>query len=367
MPRASRRCAADGTGVWPFGAIMPWVGSQSLWHAWGGEAAQALCRASAVLGAASLRSAALSDAGSFTPTLLASGGPYNAWSPLPGEAQIAYGAEGRVAGLLAAADLTGSDGFLQLGRAGRRMVLRCEPERRADLRPRHGSDLRRGGVRRAGQPQLRRRVDHPRSAGDDRAGRAPTGSHARGVHHRLPLGGPAPRRGRVGCAAGRRGRGHPAFDVDRGCQLVRRRIRLGASRRLRPARRRRATTARSSIPSSTGGGASWGPAAMSRSRSTGGALCWAPWTTAGCARPAWSRPRDCCDRSPEPPTAPGDRGRRRRVRRRPAARLPPHPTGRLDGRYTGRGGTAAALYVNADTKPSTTRAVAPGRGWSWTR
>ena len=102
-------------GVWPFGAVLPWIGSQSLWHAWGGEAAQALCRSSAVLGAASLRSAALSDAGSFTPTLLASGGPYNAWSPLPGEAQIAYGAEGRVAGLLAAADLTGSDGFLQLG------------------------------------------------------------------------------------------------------------------------------------------------------------------------------------------------------------------------------------------------------------
>ena len=106
---------SGGTGVWPFGAVMPSIGSQSLWHAWGGEAGQALCRASAVLGDTSLRVPALSDAGSFTPMLLASGGPYNAWSPLPGEAQIAYGAEGRVAGLLAAADLTGSDGFLQLG------------------------------------------------------------------------------------------------------------------------------------------------------------------------------------------------------------------------------------------------------------
>jgi hypothetical protein len=73
-------------GVWPFGAILPWTGSQSLWHAWGGETGQALCRAAAVLGGSSLRAAGLSDAGSFTPTLLASGGPYNAWSPLPGEA-----------------------------------------------------------------------------------------------------------------------------------------------------------------------------------------------------------------------------------------------------------------------------------------
>jgi hypothetical protein len=102
-------------GVWPFGAILPWTGSQSLWHAWGGEAAQALCKASATLGSKALRTAGLLDAGSFTPTLLAAGGPYNAWSPLPGEAQIAYGAEGRVAGLLAAADLTGSHGYEQLG------------------------------------------------------------------------------------------------------------------------------------------------------------------------------------------------------------------------------------------------------------
>ena len=35
-------------------------------------------------------------------------------------------------------------------------------------------------------------------------------------------------------------------------------------------------------------------------------------------------------------------------------------------RYTAAGGTAAALYVNADTTTSTTPAVAPGRGWSWT-
>jgi len=103
------------TGVWPFGAILPWTLSQSFWHAWGGEAPQALCRTAGVLGDRSLRAAGLSDAGSFTPQVLTSGGPHNAWATVPAEAQIAYGAEGRVSGLLAAADLTGSDGFLQLG------------------------------------------------------------------------------------------------------------------------------------------------------------------------------------------------------------------------------------------------------------
>jgi hypothetical protein len=107
------------TGVWPFGAILPWTLSQSFWHAWGGEAPQALCRTAVVLGDPALRTAGLSDAGSFTPQVLTSGGPHNAWATVPAEAQIAYGAEGRVSGLLAAADLTGSDGFLELaGLAG---------------------------------------------------------------------------------------------------------------------------------------------------------------------------------------------------------------------------------------------------------
>jgi hypothetical protein len=107
--------SSGGPQVWPFGAVLPWVGSQSFWHAWGGEAPQALCRTAAVLGGSALRAAGLADAGQFTPVVLTSGGPYNAWTPVAGEAQIAYGAEGRVSGLLAAADLTGSSGFLQLG------------------------------------------------------------------------------------------------------------------------------------------------------------------------------------------------------------------------------------------------------------
>ncbi|RBO74350.1 hypothetical protein DSP71_00435, partial [Microbacterium sp. H6] len=51
--------------------------------------------------------AALSDAGRFTPQVLASGGPHNAWAPLPAEAQIAYGAHGRVAGALQASAVGG--------------------------------------------------------------------------------------------------------------------------------------------------------------------------------------------------------------------------------------------------------------------
>ena len=34
--------ASGGVGVWPFGAVLPWSGSQSFWHAWGGLAPAAL-------------------------------------------------------------------------------------------------------------------------------------------------------------------------------------------------------------------------------------------------------------------------------------------------------------------------------------
>lgn len=93
---------------------MPWNASQSLWHAWGGEAPAALAAAGSLLGDRRLVAAALDDAGVFTPQLLTSGGPYNAWSPMPGEAQIAYGAESRVAALLAAHRAGRGEGFLDL-------------------------------------------------------------------------------------------------------------------------------------------------------------------------------------------------------------------------------------------------------------
>ncbi|MBO9626114.1 MAG: hypothetical protein J7484_07050 [Microbacterium sp.] len=94
--------APDPAQGWPFGAVLPWTGSLGFWHAWGGAAPEALGRAGAALGRRDWVSASVADAGRFTPQVLASGGPHNAWAPLPAEAQIAYGAHGRVAGAVAA-------------------------------------------------------------------------------------------------------------------------------------------------------------------------------------------------------------------------------------------------------------------------
>src|SRR5699024_3386151 len=106
LHRYARGIAAMGTEDphWPFGAILPWVGSLGFWHAWGGAAPEAAARAGDLLGRRDLVDVALADAGTFTPLLLATGGPNNAWAPVPAEAQIAYGAQGRVAGALAAAE-----------------------------------------------------------------------------------------------------------------------------------------------------------------------------------------------------------------------------------------------------------------------
>lgn len=99
--------ATDPAAGWPFGAVLPWTGSLGFWHAWGAAAPEALARGGALVRRRTWTSAAIADAGSFTPQVLASGGPHNAWAPLPAEAQIAYGAHGRVAGALAAAAVGG--------------------------------------------------------------------------------------------------------------------------------------------------------------------------------------------------------------------------------------------------------------------
>ncbi|WP_157773288.1 hypothetical protein [Brachybacterium vulturis] len=104
--------ASGGVGVWPFGAVLPWTGSQSFWHAWGGLAPAALAAAAPVIGRG--LEEAVADAGVFTPQLLTSGGPHNAWSPVPGEAQIAYGVQCRVETLLRTADATGGPGLREL-------------------------------------------------------------------------------------------------------------------------------------------------------------------------------------------------------------------------------------------------------------
>ena len=94
--------ATDPSKGWPFGAVLPWTGSLGFWHAWGAAAPEALARGGAVLRRRDWTAAAMADAGRFTPQVLASGGPHNAWAPIPAEAQIAYGAHGRVAGAVAA-------------------------------------------------------------------------------------------------------------------------------------------------------------------------------------------------------------------------------------------------------------------------
>ncbi|TFC55074.1 hypothetical protein E3O47_00795 [Cryobacterium sp. TMT2-17-1] len=99
---------------WPFGAIMPWNKSQTLWHAWGGLAPAAIATASTALGRTDLLGAAVQDAARFTPQLLAAGGPDNAWSPTPGEAQIAYGVDSRVQGLVTTAAAANAPGLLDL-------------------------------------------------------------------------------------------------------------------------------------------------------------------------------------------------------------------------------------------------------------
>jgi hypothetical protein len=103
------------TRGWPFGAVLPWTGSTGFWHAWGAAAPEALAAAGALRGRREWTRAALADAGTFTPLLLATGGPANAWAPTPAEAQIAYGAHGRVAAALAAADAGGGPGLRVLG------------------------------------------------------------------------------------------------------------------------------------------------------------------------------------------------------------------------------------------------------------
>src|SRR5439155_24255432 len=70
---------------WPFGAVLPWARSRTVWPGWGGLAPAALARAYAVRGGAAARDAAVADAASFTPPLLVARGPDNAWLPAPAD------------------------------------------------------------------------------------------------------------------------------------------------------------------------------------------------------------------------------------------------------------------------------------------
>ncbi len=107
--------SAGDVQSWPYGAILPWAQSRSMWHAWASQMPAALAAASVALDEPALAEPAVEDAAVFTPTLLTAGGPDNGWFPSPTDrVQIAYGADSRVQSLLAVADASGSQGFEDL-------------------------------------------------------------------------------------------------------------------------------------------------------------------------------------------------------------------------------------------------------------
>ena len=97
---------------WPFGAVLPWALSQSVWHGWGSQMPAALARAAAVLGDKGLGKVATRDSAVFDPLMLTSGGPDQALLPTQiDRAQIAYGVDSRLESLLATAKLDHSAGL----------------------------------------------------------------------------------------------------------------------------------------------------------------------------------------------------------------------------------------------------------------
>ncbi len=100
------------THDWPYRALIPYVGSRTIWHAWGDQMAGSLAVASQALGDGALLTTARRTVGSFTPHVLAQGGAENGWLPAPSDrTQIAYGADATLQNLLAVADAGGADAF----------------------------------------------------------------------------------------------------------------------------------------------------------------------------------------------------------------------------------------------------------------
>lgn len=100
---------------WPFGAVMPWALSRSVWHGWGSQMPAALARAAAVLGDKSLARVATTDSAVFDPLMLTSGGPDQGRLPTQADrSQIAYGVDSRLQSLLATDAVQHSTGLRQL-------------------------------------------------------------------------------------------------------------------------------------------------------------------------------------------------------------------------------------------------------------
>ncbi|MHC5797953.1 hypothetical protein ACVXZ4_17535 [Lacisediminihabitans sp. FW035] len=100
---------------WPYGAILPWAESRSMWHAYASQMPAALAAASTVLKKPALLEPAVADSVGFTTELLAAGGPDNGWYPTPVDTtQIAYGADSRLQSLLAVAAAGARPGIREL-------------------------------------------------------------------------------------------------------------------------------------------------------------------------------------------------------------------------------------------------------------
>lgn len=109
------RLGAGSARDWPYGAVLPWALSRSIWHAWAAQMPTALAGAADRLGRADLLAPAIADTASFTPHLLVAGGPDNGWQPAPTDrVQIAYGADSRLQSLLAVANVARRPGLRRL-------------------------------------------------------------------------------------------------------------------------------------------------------------------------------------------------------------------------------------------------------------
>lgn len=114
------KMGSGSVAQWPYGAILPWAKSRSMWHAYASQMPAALAAASTILGEPGLLEPAIADSVGFTTELLATGGPDNGWYPTPVDTtQIAYGADSRLQSLLAVAKAGDRPGIRELaGLAG---------------------------------------------------------------------------------------------------------------------------------------------------------------------------------------------------------------------------------------------------------
>ena len=109
------KMGAGNARTWPYGAILPWAESRSIWHAWGTQMPAALAAASTTLNRSDLLAPAIADSAVFDPILLTAGGPDNAWLPTPiDRTQIAYGVDSRLQSLLRVSDAADLPGLTEL-------------------------------------------------------------------------------------------------------------------------------------------------------------------------------------------------------------------------------------------------------------